>query len=75
MLFRGTERHPTSYDINFAFESLGGTLYAETGRDYSLFQVTLVPEQLEGGLELFGEVFAGRCSSTSSSSESSSSRS
>ncbi len=58
MLFRGTERHPTSYDINFAFESLGGTLYAETGRDYSLFQVTLVPEQLEGGLELFGEVFA-----------------
>jgi predicted Zn-dependent peptidase len=57
MLFRGTERHPTSYDINFAFESLGGTLYAETGRDYSLFQVTLVPGLLEGGLELFGEVF------------------
>ncbi|HTE53331.1 MAG TPA: pitrilysin family protein [Kofleriaceae bacterium] len=57
MLFRGTERHPTSYDINFAFESLGGTLYAETGRDYSLFQVTLVPGLVEGGLELFGELF------------------
>jgi predicted Zn-dependent peptidase len=57
MLFRGTERHPTSYDINFAFESLGGTLYAETGRDYSLFQVTLVPALLDDGLELFGELF------------------
>ena len=50
MLFRGTEGHPTSYDINFAFESLGGTLYAETGRDYSLFQVTLVPALVDGGL-------------------------
>ncbi len=57
MLFRGTEGHPTSYDINFAFESLGGTLYAETGRDYSLFQVTLVPALLDDGLELFGELF------------------
>ncbi len=57
MLFRGTEGHPTSYDINFAFESLGGTLYAETGRDYSLFQVTLVPALVDGGLELFGELF------------------
>jgi predicted Zn-dependent peptidase len=57
MLFRGTEKYPTSFDINFAFEALGGTLYAETGRDYSLFQVTLVPEMLESGLELFGELF------------------
>ncbi|HUS68757.1 MAG TPA: pitrilysin family protein [Kofleriaceae bacterium] len=57
MLFRGTERYPTSYDINFAFESLGGTLYAETGRDYSLFQVTLVPGLVADGLELFGELF------------------
>jgi predicted Zn-dependent peptidase len=58
MLYRGTERFPTSYDLNFAFESLGGTLYAETGRDYSLFQVTLVPELVGSGLELFGELFS-----------------
>jgi predicted Zn-dependent peptidase len=57
MLFRGTERHPSSYDINFAFEALGGTLHAETGRDYSLFQVTLVPGMLDSGIELFGELF------------------
>jgi predicted Zn-dependent peptidase len=57
MLFRGTERYPTSYDLNLAVESLGGTLYAETGRDYSLYQVTLVPELVEDGVALFGELF------------------
>jgi predicted Zn-dependent peptidase len=57
MLFRGTERYPSSYDINFAFERLGGTLYAETGRDHSLYQVCLAPDLLEAGLELFGELF------------------
>jgi predicted Zn-dependent peptidase len=57
MLFRGTERYATSFDLNLAFESLGGTLYAETGRDYSLYQVTLVPESIDRGLELYGELF------------------
>jgi predicted Zn-dependent peptidase len=57
MLFRGTERYPTSYEINFAVESLGGTLYAETGRDFSLFQVALDPTEVGQGLELFGELF------------------
>jgi predicted Zn-dependent peptidase len=36
MLFRGSERFPTSYVLNRAIEERGGTLYAETGRDYSL---------------------------------------
>ena len=37
MLFRGTERHPTSLALNTAIERLGSTLHAETGRDYTLF--------------------------------------
>lgn len=57
MLFRGTDRHPSSFDLNVAFESLGGTLYAETGRDYSLYQVTLVPELIDQGVALYGELF------------------
>jgi len=57
MLFRGTERHGNSYQLNFAIERLGGTLYAETGRDYSLFQVALHPAELAAGLELYGEIF------------------
>ncbi len=57
MLFRGTERLPDAYALNHAIEALGGTLYAETGRDYSLYQIKLHPESLDGGLQLFGEIF------------------
>src|SRR6476659_7953404 len=57
MLFRGSGRYPSSFALNLAIEELGGTLYAETGRDYSLYQISLHPESLVAGLELFGEIF------------------
>jgi predicted Zn-dependent peptidase len=57
MLFRGTERLPDAYALNHAIEALGGTLYAETGRDYSLYQISLHPESLVEGIRLFGEIF------------------
>jgi len=56
MLFRGTTRYPSSWEINFAIERLGGTLDAETGRDYSMIQVSLSPELLGEALALFGEI-------------------
>ncbi len=58
MLFRGTARYPDAYLINNAIEELGGTLYAETGRDYSLYQLSLHPETLAPGIALFGEIFS-----------------
>lgn len=57
MLFRGTEPHPDAFQLNHAIESLGGTLYAETGRDYSLYQLSLPPESLDDGIALLGEIF------------------
>lgn len=57
MLYRGTDGYPSSYDLNFAFESLGSSLHAETGRDYSSYQVAVEPDQLDHVLELFGELF------------------
>jgi predicted Zn-dependent peptidase len=57
MLFRGTDRHPSSYALNFAIEELGGTLYAETGRDYSLYQIGLAPDALADGMAILGEIF------------------
>ncbi len=56
MLFRGTKRHPSSYHLNYAIEELGGTLHAETGRDYSLYQIGLLPELVGKGVEIFGEL-------------------
>ncbi len=57
MLFRGTERYPTSLALNTAVEELGSTLHAETGRDYSLFQLGLEPELVPQAVTLLGELF------------------
>jgi predicted Zn-dependent peptidase len=56
MLFRGTTGHPTSLALNTAIERLGSTLHAETGRDYSLFQMALEPEYVGPAIELLGEL-------------------
>lgn len=56
MLFRGTERYPTSLALNTAVERLGSTLHAETGRDYTLFQLNLEPENVAAAIDLLGEL-------------------
>lgn len=56
MLFRGTEQHPTSLALNTAVEELGSTLHAETGRDYTLFQLALEPSHVSAGIALLGEL-------------------
>lgn len=58
MLFRGSERYPSSLALNRAIEEKGGTLYAETGRDYSLYQVALHPREAGTALEVLGDLFA-----------------
>jgi predicted Zn-dependent peptidase len=56
MLFRGTERYPTSLALNTAVERLGSTLHAETGRDYTLYQLALEPAHVPAAIELLGEL-------------------
>ncbi len=56
MLFRGTERYPTSLALNTAVEQLGSTLHAETGRDYSLYQLALEPELVGDAIGVLGEL-------------------
>jgi predicted Zn-dependent peptidase len=58
MLFRGTERYPTSLALNTAIEKLGSTLHAETGRDYTLFQLALEPELVAPAIDVLGELLA-----------------
>jgi predicted Zn-dependent peptidase len=58
MLFRGSARFPNSYMLNRAIEEKGGTLYAETGRDYSLYQISLHPSEVGAALEILGDLFA-----------------
>jgi predicted Zn-dependent peptidase len=56
MIYRGTERLRSAHAVNFAFERLGGSLYAATQVDYGVFSVSLPPENLEEATALFAEV-------------------
>lgn len=56
MLYRGTPRLPRAHDVNLAFESLGGYLYAATHVDFGVFSVTLPSETLADSTSLFADV-------------------
>jgi len=58
MLFRGSARFPTSFLLNRAIEERGGTLYAETGRDYSLYHVALRPSEVGAAMDILGDLFS-----------------
>jgi predicted Zn-dependent peptidase len=56
MLYRGTPRLPHAHDVNLAFESLGGYLYAATQVDFGVFSVTLPAETIGETTSLFADV-------------------
>jgi predicted Zn-dependent peptidase len=56
MLYRGTPTLPRAHDVNVAFESLGGYLYAATQVDFGVFSVTLPTETLPEATALFADV-------------------
>jgi predicted Zn-dependent peptidase len=56
MLYRGTPRLKTAHDVNLAFESLGGYLYAATQVDYAVFSVAVPVESLDAACDLFADV-------------------
>lgn len=61
MLFRGCAHYPNSLALNRAIEERCGMLIGETGRDYSLYQVSLHPRDLGGALDILGDLFVAPC--------------
>jgi len=59
MLYRGSTGYRSSFELNSALEAEGGSLYAETSRDYSLFQVSTRPSGVPGVLRILGDLFTG----------------
>jgi len=57
MLFRGSKNYPNSLALNHAFEERCGMLSGETGRDYSLYQVTMHPGDLREAMVILGDLF------------------
>jgi len=58
MLFRGSASFPSSLALNRAIEERCGMLGGETGRDYSLYQVSLHPREIHDALQILGDLFA-----------------
>lgn len=59
MLFRGTPRYETAYDLTFAAEAIGGSLDAGTYADFTHYQIGVPREHADKALELLGELIAG----------------
>jgi len=57
MLFRGTDQHPSAYQLAQAFEELGGTLDASTAADHGTLGISLPPQNLDAVLPLLAEVY------------------
>jgi predicted Zn-dependent peptidase len=57
MVFRGSERHPTSAALNLAIEELGAHVEATTSVDLTSYEVLAPRETVLEALETFAEVF------------------
>lgn len=53
MLFRGTPEHPSSLDLDRAFEALGGAVNASTDAETTCYHSRLHPERIAEGAALF----------------------
>ena len=57
MVFRGSERHPSSTALNLAIEELGAHVEATTSVDLTSYEVLAPRETVLDALEVFSEVF------------------
>jgi len=56
MLFRGTASHPTSLELEQAFEAIGGAANASTDAETTCYHTRLHPAALEQGVALFASM-------------------
>jgi predicted Zn-dependent peptidase len=56
MLFRGTAEHPSSLDLEQAFEAIGGSANAATDAETTCFHSRLHPDRIGAGIGLFASM-------------------
>ncbi len=57
MLFKGTKKYPTSKDVSYFIEELGGEINASTDREFTQYLIRVPNIYIEKALELFSEMF------------------
>jgi len=56
LLFKGTERR-TAFDIAREIDSVGGSLNAFTGREYTCFYAKVLDKSMPLGIDLLSDIF------------------
>ena len=56
MLFRGTSEHPTSLELETAFEALGGSVNAATDEESTCYYTRIHPRHVAEGFRLFSSM-------------------
>lgn len=56
MLFRGTKKYPSAFELNRSIEELAGSLDASTHVDFTQFDLTLPPEHVLEGMARLAEI-------------------
>ncbi|HLO25976.1 MAG TPA: pitrilysin family protein, partial [Geobacteraceae bacterium] len=56
MLFRGTGEHPTTMELETAFEAIGGTVNAATDEESTCYFSRVHPDHLAEGIRLFSSM-------------------
>ena len=57
LIFRGSQKFPSSYLLNRALETLGDGLEGGTAREYSMFAMSVTPEHLSEVLVILADLF------------------
>ena len=56
MLFRGTAEHPTTLELETAFEAIGGSVNAATDEESTCYFTRLHPDHVPQGIRLFSSM-------------------
>ncbi len=56
MLFRGTAEHPTTLELEVAFEAIGGSVNATTDEESTCYFSRVHPDHVDTGLSLFSSL-------------------
>ena len=56
MVFKGTQKYPTAYEVTSAIDSIGGEFNAYTSKEFTGFYIKLAASHFQRGAELLSEI-------------------
>lgn len=57
MVFKGTEKRPTPYQVFYDLEKIGAEANAMTGQEYTCYYIKVLKQNLENGFEILSDAF------------------